>query len=518
MPSVSEGSHTGVQQFVGADSKQCWQIATRFRGRRQKQRKTAQAVPVVKNFIGVKTIFDALSEKLSSAFSKITSRGVLNEKDIDEAMREIRIALLEADVSLPVVKSFIAQVKEQALGEKVVKSVQPGQMVIKIVHDELVKLLGAESVELNLTAVPPVCILMVGLQGSGKTTTSAKIANKLKGRKKVMLVSLDIYRPAAQEQLAQLANQINVYALPVIKGEKPAETTKRAINEAKKGGYEVIILDSAGRLHIDEDLMNEVVEVKKIANPTETLLVADAMIGQDSCTVAKEFNEKVGVTGIVLTRIDGSARAGAALSMKMVADVPIKFLGTGEKIAEFEEFHPDRLAGRILGQGDVVSLVEKAMENVDKDEAEKMAKKMMKGKFDLEDMLSQLKQVQKLGSMGSLLGMIPGLSKFKTQIEQANIGDNLVKKQEAIILSMTKSERRNPDIIKASRKKRIAAGAGVEVHEVNKLLKSYEQMSTMMKRMGKMGGLSGMMGGAMPKMQGNPLGKMLGGMGNKFPF
>ncbi len=386
-------------------------------------------------------------------------------------------------------------------------------MVVKIVHDELVKLLGAESAELNLNAVPPVCILMVGLQGSGKTTTSAKIANKLKARKKVMLVSLDIYRPAAQEQLAQLAGQIGVYALPVIKGEKPAETTKRAISEAKKGGYEVIILDSAGRLHIDDALMEEVIEVKKIANPTETLLVADAMIGQDSCVVAKEFNEKVGVTGIVLTRIDGSA-----LSMKMVADVPIKFLGTGEKIAEFEEFHPDRLAGRILGQGDVVSLVEKAIENVDKDEAEKMAKKMMKGKFDLEDMLSQLKQVQKLGSMGSLIGMIPGLSKFKAQIEQANIGDNLVKKQEAIILSMTKSERRNPDIIKASRKKRIAAGAGVEVHEVNKLLKSYEQMSMMMKKMGKMGGLSAMMGGAMPKMQGNPLGKMLGGMSNKFPF
>lgn len=443
---------------------------------------------------------------------------MLNEKDIDEAMREIRVALLEADVSLPVVKSFIAQVKEQALGEKVVKSVQPGQMVVKIVHDELVKLLGAENAELNLNAVPPVCILMVGLQGSGKTTTSAKIANKLKARKKVMLASLDIYRPAAQEQLAQLAGQIGVYALPVIKDEKPAETTKRAVSEAKKGGYDVVILDSAGRLHIDEDLMNEVIEVKKIANPSETLLVADAMIGQDSCTVAKEFNEKVGVTGIVLTRIDGSARAGAALSMKMVAGVPIKFLGTGEKIAEFEEFHPDRLAGRILGQGDVVSLVEKAIENVDKDEAEKMAKKMMKGKFDLEDMLSQLRQVQKLGSMGSLIGMIPGLSKFKAQIEQANIGDSLVKKQEAIILSMTKSERRNPDIIKASRKKRIAAGAGVEVHEVNKLLKSYEQMSTMMKRMGKMGGLSAMMGGAVPKMQGNPLSKMLGGMGNRFPF
>ncbi len=463
-------------------------------------------------------MFDALSEKLSAAFSKITSRGVLNEKDIDDAMREIRVALLEADVSLPVVKTFIAQVKEQALGEKVVKSIQPGQMVIKIVHDELVKLLGSTSSELNLNAVPPVCILMVGLQGSGKTTTSAKIANRLKNKKKVLLVSLDIYRPAAQEQLAQLASQIGVDALPVIKGEKPSETTKRAISEGKKGGYDVIILDSAGRLHIDDDLMQEVIEVKKIASPTETLLVADAMIGQDSCIVAKEFNEKVGITGIVLTRIDGSARAGAALSMKMVADVPIKFLGTGEKIAEFEEFHPDRLAGRILGQGDVVSLVEKAIENVDRDEAEKMAHKMMKGKFDLEDMLSQLRQVQKLGSMGSLLGLIPGLSKFKTQIEQAGIGDNLIKRQEAIILSMTKSERRNPDLIKASRKKRIALGAGVEVHEVNKLLKSYEQMSTMMKRMGKMGGLGSLMGKGMPNLQNNPLNKMLGGMGNKFPF
>ena len=428
-------------------------------------------------------------------------------------MREIRIALLEADVSLPVVKSFIAQVKEQALGEKVVKSVKPGQMVIKIVHDELVKLLGAESSELNLAAQPPVCILMVGLQGSGKTTTSAKIANKLKSRKKVLLVSLDIYRPAAQEQLAQLASQINVVSLPIIKGEKPAETTKRALSEAKKGGFEVVILDSAGRLHIDNELMNEVVDVKKIANPTETLLVADAMIGQDACNVAKEFNEKVGITGIVLTRIDGSARAGAALSMKMVSGAAIKFLGTGEKIDEFEEFHPDRLAGRILGQGDVVSLVEKAIENVDHAEAEKMAKKMMKGKFDLEDMLAQLKQVQKLGSIGNIIGMLPGLSKFKNQIEEAGVGDGLIKKQEAIILSMTIKERRNPDIIKASRKKRIAAGAGVEVHEVNKLLKSYEQMSTMMKRMGKMGGM-----GSLSALKNGPLGGMLGGMGKGFPF
>ena len=464
----------------------------------------------------------------------------MSEKDIDDAMREIRIALLEADVSLPVVKEFIAKVKEQSVGEKVVRSIQPGQMVVKIVHDELVKLLGGEGSELNLNAVPPACILMVGLQGSGKTTTSAKIANRLKNKKKVMLVSLDIYRPAAQEQLAQLAEQTGVYALPVIKGEKPAETTRRAISEGKKGGFDVIILDSAGRLHIDEELMNEVVEVKKIANPVETLLLADAMIGQDSCTVAREFNEKVGITGIVLTkldgtakggivlsirrelgltRIDGSARAGAALSMKMVAGVPIKFLGTGEKIDEFEEFHPDRLAGRILGQGDVVSLVEKAIENVDRDEAEKMAQKMMKGKFDLEDMLAQLRQIQKLGSMGSLIGMIPGLSRFKNQIEQAGVGDSLVKKQEAIILSMTAKERRNPDLIKASRKKRIAAGAGVEVHEVNKLLKSYEQMSAMMKRMGKMGGMKALAGmGGLSGLKNGPLGGMLGGMGNRFPF
>lgn len=464
-------------------------------------------------------MFEALSDKLGSVFAKITSRGVLNEKDIDEAMREIRIALLEADVSLSVVKSFIAAVKEQALGEKVVRSVQPGQMVVKIVHDELVKVLGAEDSALNLHAAPPAVILMVGLQGSGKTTTSAKIAKLLKEKhkKKVLLVSLDIYRPAAQEQLAQLAARIEVASLPVIKGELPAATTRRAMDTARKGGFDAIILDSAGRLHIDEALMNEVVEVKKIANPVETLLLADAMIGQDACTVAKEFNEKVGVTGIILTRIDGSSRAGAALSMKMVAGVPIKFLGTGEKLDEFEEFHPDRLAGRILGQGDVVSLVEKAIENVDHQEAEKMARKMMKGKFDLEDMLSQLRQMQKLGSLGSLLGMMPGLSKFKDQIEQAG-GDSLVKKQEAIILSMTKAERRNPDIIKASRKKRIAAGSGVEVHEVNKLLKSYEQMSTMMKRMGKMGGMGAL---ASRFMQKSPLGGMnnlLGGMGNKFPF
>lgn len=457
-------------------------------------------------------MFEALTDKLSAAFSKITSRGVLSEKDIDEAMREIRIALLEADVSLPVVKDFIAKVKAEALGEKVVKSVQPGQMVVKIVHDELIKLLGQDDTALNLNAPAPVVILMVGLQGSGKTTTSAKIANRLKKNKKVLMASLDIYRPAAQEQLAQLGSQIKVDTLPIVKGQKPLEITKRALKEAKNGVYDVLILDTAGRLHIDEVLMQEVAEVKELAKPTEVLLVADALIGQDACNVAKEFNEKVKITGIVLTRIDGSSRAGAALSMKMVSGVPLKFLGTGEKIDEFEEFHADRIAGRILGQGDVVSLVEKAMEKIDREESEKMASKMMQGRFDLNDMLSQLKQIQKLGSMGSIIGMIPGLSKFKNQIEQSGIGDNLIKKQEAIILSMTVQERKNPDIIKASRKKRIAAGSGVEVHEVNKLLKSYEQMSTMMKKMGKMGSMAGFS----QMMKRNPMNNMFKGFNKRF--
>ena len=458
-------------------------------------------------------MFENLTDKLGSVFAKITSRGVLNEKDIDEAMREIRIALLEADVALPVVKEFIAKVKEQALGEKVIRSIQPGQMVVKIVHDELVKVLGSDESALNFNVVPPAVILMAGLQGSGKTTTSAKLAKMLGKKRKVLLASLDVYRPAAQEQLAQLADKIGGSSLPIVEGQKPCDITKRALDVAKKGGYDVLILDSAGRLHIDDVLMNELVEVKKIANPAEILLVADAMMGQDACNVAKEFNERLGVTGIVLTRIDGSSRAGAVLSMRMVAQVPVKFLGTGEKIDEFEEFHPDRIAGRILGQGDVVSLVENAIEKIDREEADKMAQQMMKGKFDLDDLLSQLRQIQKLGSLGGIMSMIPGLSKFKNQIESAGIGDNLIKKQEAIILSMTKLERKSPDVIKASRKKRIAAGAGVEVHEVNKLLKQYEQMADMMKKFGK-GGLGSMMS----MMKNFPMGKLPGGMGNRFPF
>lgn len=451
-------------------------------------------------------MFDNLTDKFSTIFSKLTSRGVLSESQIDEAMREIRVALLEADVSLPIVREFIAEVKKEALGEKVVKSVSPGQMVVKIVHDELGKLLGSEDdSKLNLAAVPPVVVMMVGLQGSGKTTTTAKIANKLlKDRKKTLLVSLDVYRPAAQEQLEFLGKQIGVVCLPIVAKEKPLEITKRALDFARKGGFEVVILDTAGRLHIDDELMKELKEVKKIASPTEILLVADSMIGQEACNVAKAFNEALGITGLVLTRIDGTSRAGAALSMKKTANVPIKFLGTGEKIDEFEEFHPDRLAGRILGKGDVVSLVEKAMENVDMEQAEKLAKNMMKGKFDLEDMLAQFRQMKSMGSLGTIMNMLPGMGKFKDKLSQID-GDGILKKQEAIILSMTPKERRNPDIIKASRKKRIATGSGVLVNDVNKLIKSYEQMETMMKRMNKMGGMGKMM-------------SMMSGMGGGNPF
>ncbi|MBR1649385.1 MAG: signal recognition particle protein [Alphaproteobacteria bacterium] len=455
-------------------------------------------------------MFDNLTDKLGALFAKITSRGVLTEKDIDDAMREIRVALLEADVALPVVKEFISKVKEQALGEKIVRSIRPGQMVVKIVHDELIKVLGDDESALKFNTNPPTVILMAGLQGSGKTTTSAKLARILAKKRKVLLASLDVYRPAAQIQLEQLAAKINVQSLPIVEGQKPVDIAKRAIDAARRGAFDVVILDSAGRLHIDSELMNELIEVKKTVAPIETLLVADALMGQDACNVAKEFNEKLGVTGIVLTRIDGSSRAGAALSMRMVAEVPVKFLGTGEKVDEFEEFHPDRIAGRILGQGDVVTLVETAIEKIDREEADKTARRMMKGRFDLNDLLAQLRQIQKMGSLGGIMSMLPGLSQFKNKIEEAGIGDKLIKRQEAIILSMTLEERTNPDIIKASRKKRIARGAGVEVHEVNKLLKQYEQMALMMKKIGK-GGISSMMS----MMKGFPY---KGGMGGKFPL
>ncbi len=437
-------------------------------------------------------MFDTLTEKLSAAFYKITSRGVLSESDIDSAMREIRVALLEADVSLAVVKEFIANVKQKALGEEVVRSVTPGQMVVKIVHDELTAFLGADETQLKLNVTPPAVVLMLGLQGSGKTTTAAKIALKLKKQhKKVLLVSTDVYRPAAREQLAQLGLQIGVDSLDIKETEKPLEITKRAFEKAKIGFYDVLIIDTAGRLQIDDKMMTELKEIKALSNPCETLLVADALIGQEACNVAKTFNENIGVTGLVLTRIDGSSRAGAAISMKMATGVPIKFLGTGEKTEDLEVFHADRIAGRILGQGDVVSLVEQTMEKIDRAEAEKAAQEMMKGKFDLNSLLEQMRQMKKLGSMSGIASLIPGLAKYKSQIEAMNT-DELMKKQEAIILSMTKQERKNPDIIKASRKRRIALGAGVEVSDVNRLLKSFEQMSQMMKKMGKFGAMRGL--------------------------
>ncbi|MBF0093418.1 MAG: signal recognition particle protein [Alphaproteobacteria bacterium] len=452
-------------------------------------------------------MFESLSNRLGQVFDRLKRRGALSEADVAEAMREIRVALLEADVALPVVKDFIAQVKERAVGAEVVKSVTPGQMVVKIVHDALVDMLGAAVEGLNLASTPPVPILMVGLQGSGKTTTSAKIALFLKTRqkKKVLLASLDVYRPAAQEQLAVLGRQIEVESLPIVSGQMPVDIAKRAMDEGRRGGFDVVILDTAGRLHIDQELMAEVAAVRDAVTPTETLLVVDAMTGQDAVNLSRDFDQKVGVTGIVLTRVDGDARGGAALSMRAVTGRPIKLLGVGEKIDELEPFHPDRLAGRILGMGDVVSLVERAAATIDQADAEKMALKMMEGSFDLEDMLAQIRQVKKMGDLKGILGMLPGIGKIKKQLDEAKIDDRMLARQEAVILSMTLQERRRPDIIKASRKKRIAGGSGVSVQDVNRLLKQHQQMSLMMKqvkKMGMKGKLSGLFGGGggLPEM------------------
>lgn len=454
-------------------------------------------------------MFDALSEKLSDVFKKLSRSGVLTQSAVDEAMREIRIALLEADVALPVVKDFIAQVSEKAVGQQVVKSVKPAQMVVKIVHDELVRVLGEENASLDLAAVPPVVVMAVGLQGSGKTTTTAKLAKRLTNEKKrVLAASLDVYRPAAREQLAQLGRQGGFDVLPIVMAEKPADITNRALKEAKKGGYDVLLLDTAGRLHIDLDMMGEVAEIRRIANPKEVLLVVDALSGQDAVNVAKEFNEKIGLTGIILTRIDGDSRGGAALSMRAVTGCPVKFLGAGEKIDALEPFHPDRLAGRILDMGDVVSLVENAAEKMDKDEAERVAKRMMDGRFDLNDLLSQFRQMERMGDLKGMIGMLPGMAKFKSQIDAAQIDGKMFKRQEAIILSMTPKERRNPDLIKASRKRRIANGCGLSVQDVNKLLKQYEQIADVMKKFKKKGLFGGLPAGLGMPGGANPFGRM----------
>ena len=449
-------------------------------------------------------MFKTLSDRLGAILDKLTRRGSLSETDVAEAMREVRRALLEADVALDVVRDFTEAVAAKAVGQEVVRSISPGQMVIKIVHDELVRMLGAEAAPIDLAATPPVVMMLVGLQGSGKTTTTAKIGRRLQARdkKKVLMASLDTRRPAAQEQLRVLGEQTAVATLPIVEGQDPAGITRRALEAARLGGYDVLLLDTAGRTHIDEALMTETAEIAALATPHETLLVADALTGQDAVNLARSFDQRLPLTGIVLTRIDGDGRGGAALSMRAITGKPIKLIGTGEKLEALEEFDPSRIAGRILGMGDVVGLVEKAIETVELDKAEAIARKMRKGAFDLEDMAEQLRQVQKLGGMGGVLGMLPGIGKIKKQINAANLDETILKRQQAIIGSMTKSERKNPKLLNASRKKRVASGSGTSVQDINKLVKMHRQMADMMKAMGKKRGILGSMfgGGPLPEL------------------
>ena len=439
-------------------------------------------------------MFEALSGRLNGVFDRLRRRGALSETDVNEALREVRVALLEADVALPVARNLIDKVRDRAVGIEVLRSVSPAQQVVKIVNDVLVEALGSVEGDngargIDLNAPSPIAILMVGLQGSGKTTTSGKIALRLRvrDRKKVLLASLDTQRPAAQLQLQTLAGQAEVGSLPIVAGEMPLSIASRAMDLARRELYDVVILDTAGRLAIDELLMDEVAAVKAAAKPHQTLLVVDAMTGQDAVNTARVFQERVGVSGIVMTRVDGDARGGAALSMRAVTGVPIRMLGAGEKLDALEDFHPDRIAGRILGMGDIVSLVERAAETIDRDQAEKLAAKMQKGQFDLEDYANQLQQIGKMGSLSGLLGMLPGVGKIKAQLENANLDQSILKRQAAIIGSMTKGEKRKPELIKAARKKRIAAGSGTSVQEVNRLLKQFDDMSAMMKRMSKLG-------------------------------
>ena len=433
-------------------------------------------------------MFKNLSERLTGIFDKLKSRGSLTENDVDLALREVRVALLEADVSLEVVKSFLDTAKKKAVGSKIVKSVSPSQMVIKIVNDTLKEILGNKEEPLNLKTTPPAIILMVGLQGSGKTTTSAKIAKKLKDKdkKKVLMSSLDVQRPAAQEQLATLGKQVDVSTVEIIKGEQPVKIAERSLEQAKKEGFDVLILDTAGRLQINNELMNEVRDVSKAVNPTEILLVSDSMIGQESVNVAKEFNEKLKLTGIILTRLDGDARGGAALSMRFVTGCPIKLIGVGEKMEAIEVLHPDRVANRILGMGDVVTLVEEASQTIKKEDADKLDKKIKDGQFSLDDLSKQLGQMKKLGGIKGILSKLPGASKIQDQMNKANIDDKVILRQQAIISSMTLDERNNHKIIHASRKKRIASGSGTSIQEVNNLLKQYHTMLKMMKKYGNM--------------------------------
>jgi signal recognition particle subunit SRP54 len=452
-------------------------------------------------------MFDTLSERLSGILDRLTRRGALSAADVDAAAREVRRALLEGDVALEVVSEFIAKLKERAVGVEVVKSVTPGQMVVKIVHDQLVETLGATAQPIDLNAPAPVAIMMVGLQGSGKTTTTAKLARRLSAqmKRKVLMASLDTRRPAAMEQLAVLGQQVEVETLPIVAGQTPVQIAQRALTAAKLGGYDVLLLDTAGRVTLDEAMMIEAAEVRKAANPHEVLLVADALTGQDAVNLARSFNERVGLTGIVLTRVDGDGRGGAALSMRAVTGKPIKLIGTGEKMDALEDFDPARIAGRILGMGDIVSLVEKAAQTIDAEKAARTAERMRKGQFDLNDLREQLEGMVKMGGLGGLMGMLPGVAKMKSQMANMNVNDNMLKHQIAIINSMTPKERRNPDLLKHSRKKRIAAGSGTKAEEINKLLKMHRSMADMMKAMGsgKRGPLAGLgnmlgLGGGMP--------------------
>ena len=427
-------------------------------------------------------MFDALSDRLGNVFDRLKGKGSLSESDVNAAMREVRIALLEADVAVEVVKSFIDGVKERAVGQEVTKSVTPGQQVIKIVNDNLIEMLGKEPAWIELNAVPPVPILMIGLQGSGKTTTAAKIASRLtrRDKKKVMMASLDVTRPAAREQLRVLGEQIDVSTLPMAEGETAVSIAKRAMAASRLQGYDVVILDTAGRVTVDQGLMDEIKQISEITNPAEKILVADALTGQDAVTTAKNFHQNVGVTGIVLTRMDGDSRGGAALSMRSVTGVPIKAVGTGEKLENLEDFHPERVAGRILGMGDVVSLVEKAAETIEVEEAEKIALKMQKGQFDFNDMLTQLQQVSKMGGLGGVLAMLPGVGKLQKQMASAGVDDKSIARQVAIIQSMTAQERKSPKLLNASRKRRVASGSGTTVQEINRLLKQQMEMARML--------------------------------------
>ncbi|WP_332765141.1 signal recognition particle protein [Phenylobacterium sp.] len=447
-------------------------------------------------------MFDALTDRLSGVFDRLSGRGVLSEKDIDEALREVRVALLEADVALPVVREFIAKAKERASGEDVIRSIRPADQVVKITYDGLVEMLGGDAAEgLNISLNPPTVILMAGLQGSGKTTTAGKLALKLvKDRKKVLLASLDTRRPAAMEQLGMLAKQAGAEFLPIVAGQMATDIAKRAMTAARLQGYDILILDTAGRTTLDEAMMSEAAEIARISTPSETLLVADSLTGQDAVRTAKAFHERLPLTGLVLTRADGDGRGGAALSMRAVTGLPIKYLGVSEKIDGLDVFDARRVAGRILGQGDVVALVEKAAQDLDQAKTEAMARKLAKGQFDLDMMADQFAQMKKMGGMEGLMGLLPGVQKIKKQMAEANVSDKTLDRQSAIISSMTKAERKKPDILQASRKRRIAAGAGVDVADVNRLLKQHRQMADAFKMMSRDGGkgfarMAGMIGG-----------------------